>query len=108
MAQSSHKRAVLLTLDKYAKKGWLVWENKTGVAWQKAGEGYRPVRYGLVGSSDIIGIRAVEITPDMVGETVGIFVGIEVKVGKDKLREQQAKFQMRVGKMGGIFIEERT
>lgn len=49
----------------------------------------RLVRYGLgniskkhqenSASSDLIGITQVTITPDMVGQTVGIFTAVEVK-----------------------------
>ena len=49
----------------------------------------RLVRYGLgntskkrtelIASSDLIGITRVTITPDMVGQTVGIFTAVEVK-----------------------------
>lgn len=49
----------------------------------------RLVRYGLgnlskqqtakIASSDLIGIQKVVITPDMVGQTLGLFVAVEVK-----------------------------
>ena len=40
----------------------------------------RPLHAGLCpGSSDIIGIHSVEVTPAMVGRRVGLFTAIEVK-----------------------------
>lgn len=63
-----------------------MWRNNVGVLIDATG---RPVRYGLandskamnqaVKSADLIGIRPVTITPDMVGQTIGQFVSIEVK-----------------------------
>lgn len=69
-----------------SRKGWLVWRNNVGA--YKADNGSL-VRYGLandspemnrrVKSSDLIGLRPVIITSDMVGLTVGQFVALECK-----------------------------
>ena len=41
--------------------------------------------YGLVGIPDILACVPVKITPDMVGMTIGAFMGIETKApGKEK------------------------
>lgn len=66
--------------------GLLVWRNNSGVAKREDGT---PVRYGLanesrqmntnVKSSDLIGVKSVVVTPEMVGKTVGIFFAREVK-----------------------------
>ena len=38
------------------------------------------IQYGLsIGSSDLIGWRSVEVTPEMVGKRVAIFAAVEVK-----------------------------
>jgi hypothetical protein len=43
----------------------------------------RPVQFGLArGSADLIGLRTVTITPDMVGQQVAVFTSIEVKTQK--------------------------
>lgn len=48
---------------------------------------------GLVeGASDLVGWQAVTVTPDMVGQTVGVFVGIEVKTDTGRLRGAQRVF----------------
>lgn len=69
-----------------SKKGWRLFRNNKGVLPDKRGV---PVRFGLCNetaelgkrlrSSDLIGIRPVVITPDMVGTTIGQFVAREVK-----------------------------
>ncbi len=107
MTVQRHKTRVNVALLKYAQRGWLLWENKTGVAWVKARRGMRPVRYGLPGSPDIIGIASRKITPADVGKTVGQFVGIEVKVGSDPMKDNQKRFSKRMQELGGLFILER-
>ena len=98
-----------------AKDGITLFNNPVGTAW--AGK-YNPathsviapraVRYGLaIGSSDLIGITPVKITPDMVGKTIGVFTGVEVKVdknGKYKETEEQKKFGKFIEKNGGFYI----
>jgi hypothetical protein len=66
--------------------GWRLWRNNVGVLRNPQGH---YVRYGLCNdspqlnsvlkSSDLIGIRPILITPDMVGKTIGQFVAREIK-----------------------------
>ncbi|MHB1955906.1 MAG: VRR-NUC domain-containing protein [Sulfobacillus sp.] len=50
----------------------------------------RFVPFGLSpDSSDLIGFRTVTITPDMVGQRIAVFVGIEVKSGTGRLTPGQ-------------------
>ena len=98
---------------KASQLGWRLWRNNVGVAVDKRGI---PVRYGLCNeskrmntktkSSDLIGIRPVVITQDMVGTTVGVFVAVEVKKSTWKWsgspRElAQNNFLDIVNKLGG-------
>lgn len=69
-----------------SRKGLRLFRNNVGVLKDKNG---RPVRYGLanhtqrmnevIKSGDLIGFRPVEITPAMVGTTIGQFVSREIK-----------------------------
>lgn len=66
--------------------GMILWRNNVGAAITHDG---RPVRYGLanvsakmnkeVKSSDLIGMKRIIITPEMVGRMIGVFVSIECK-----------------------------
>jgi len=102
-----HKTAVNNTLLAYAEQGWWLWENKTGMAWQKTKAGFHPIKFGVPGSPDIVGMRPRVITQDDVGKTIAQFVGIEVKVGRDRLTDAQRRFGERIITLGGIFLEER-
>lgn len=42
--------------------------------------------------------------PDLAGIYMGIFVSIEIKVGKDKQREAQKWMQKTINKAGGIYM----
>lgn len=71
-----------------SKKGMRLWRNNVGVAITEDG---RHIRYGLcndskrmndmIKSSDLVGIKKVMITRDMVGTHIGQFVAREVKAG---------------------------
>ena len=62
----------------------------------------RKVKYGLCkGSSDLIGIKKVKITQDMVGKEVGIFTAIEVKSDKGYPTKEQISFIDMIKKFGG-------
>lgn len=89
--------------------------NNSGAAVDNTG---RLVRYGLgniskkhsdkIKSSDLIGITKVVITPDMVGQTLGVFTAIEVKKESwnpekklDKRETAQQNFITWVKSLGG-------
>lgn len=87
------------------KHGALLLRNNSGAFYDSRGI---PVRYGLGNtskdfntrfkSSDLIGITPVVITPEMVGQTIGVFTAIEVKKPgwkrslTDKREQAQANF----------------
>lgn len=97
-----------------AKHGITLFNNPVGTAWVGKYNNSthsviapRVVRYGLaIGSSDLIGITPIKITPDMVGQTIGVFTGVEVKVDKNgpyKETAEQKKFGRFIERNGGIY-----
>ncbi len=112
---------VMLSLS---RAGAYVFRQNTGMAWAGSGplfkaarrmlvqlkEGdvvlrapVRPIRAGLTkGSSDVIGWKPIEITPDMVGSKVAVFVAVEVKGKTGRATPEQKNFLKTVHEAGGI------
>ena len=62
----------------------------------------RPLSAGLcVGSGDLIGIKTITVTPDMVGKKIGLFVSAEAKENGIVSAEQK-NFMSVINQMGGI------
>lgn len=77
----------------------VLFRNNVGAFKDKAG---RFVRFGLVkGSSDLIGWTRIEITPEMIGQTVAVFTAIECKTAKGRATDKQVYFVERVKRDGG-------
>ena len=63
----------------------------------------RPVEFGLArGSADLIGLRTITITPEMVGQQVAVFTSIEVKTAKGRATAEQQNWLQMVRSLGGI------
>jgi hypothetical protein len=63
----------------------------------------RLVTFGLTkGSADLIGWRTITVTPEMVGIRLAVFLSIEVKVPKGRVRPEQQAWQAAVLAAGGI------
>lgn len=96
-----------------SRRGCLLLRNNSGACQDSTG---RQIRYGLgndsaqinkaIKSSDLIGIYPVLITPDMVGQTLGVFLAVECKrpgwyyTGTER-EAAQLKFHEIVKKHGG-------
>ena len=111
MAESSVQAEIRL---RTSQAGWRLWRNNVGVLTDERGV---PVRYGLANDSkavnahlksgDLIGIRPVVITQDMVGMTIGQFVSIEVKApgykpGNTAREKAQRAWAALVTTLGGF------
>lgn len=83
-----------------AERGLLMFRNNTGRLKNDKGQ---LVQFGLaVGSSDLIGLTPVVITPEFVGRTLAVFTAIEVKNERGKPTDAQERFIERVIDLGGI------
>lgn len=115
MTESNNLRLILLRLSKI--KGLTMFRNNTGTAWAgkivnnftKNGKRYvtieepRPLIAGLTtGSSDLIGWKTIEITPNMVGKKISVFTALEVKTSKGRATKEQLNFLQQVKNNGGI------
>lgn len=88
-----------------SKKGYLVWRNQVGLF--KTMDG-RTVNIGIKGSSDLMAVKPTVITPDMVGQTLAVFVAVEVKTATGRQSEPQKKWQKAVEKLGVKYILARS
>ena len=87
-----------------SKKGYLVWRNQVGLF--KTMDG-RTVNIGIKGSSDLMAVKPTVITPEMVGQTLAVFVAVEVKTATGQQSEPQKKWQKAVEKLGVKYIIAR-
>lgn len=63
----------------------------------------RPFTTGLPpGFSDLFGVMAKTVTPDMVGQKVGLFFAGEVKDEKGRVSDKQAAFLQAIKRSGGL------
>ena len=96
-----------------------LFRNNVGVAWQGKVtrldhdriliQHPRVVHFGLApGSGDLIGWRAIEITQNMLGKRIAMFISLEAKVGRDRLRDQQRAWLCAIAEHGGIAAEVRS
>ena len=77
-----------------------LWRNNTGALVDQQG---RFVRFGLCkGSSDLIGLRSMVVTPEMVGQRIAQFVALEIKAPQGVVSPQQQAFLRLVQQLGGV------
>jgi hypothetical protein len=77
-----------------------LWRNNTGALVDQQG---RFVRFGLCkGSSDLIGLRSLEITPELVGRRIAQFVALEIKTGSGTVSPEQRAFLQLVQQLGSL------
>ena len=104
------QNAVMLALS---QAGCTVWRSETAGAWvgkpvHREGQlvtlaNARMIQAGLCkGGSDLIGITPVTITPDMVGQTIGVFTAQEIKTRTGRTTQEQDRFIAAVLAAGGI------
>jgi len=89
-----------------SRHGLLVWRNHVGV-FRAYDDPKRIVKVGIPGQPDIMAIKAITITPDMVGKTIGIACQIEVKTPTGRQSQQQKYWQEAVEQRGGVYVLAR-
>lgn len=114
MKESEFQKRVMLTLS---ARGDTVFRNHVGLGafgtFDRNPHGVyvhnaRVLQCGLhMGSGDLIGWRPVTITQDMVGKTVAVFLSVEVKTRKGRMRPEQKAWMETVNNAGGIAIVEK-
>ncbi len=62
------------------------------------------IKFGCKGSSDILGVTSVTVTPEMVGRKVGVITCIEVKTSTGRQSPDQKCFQRNIESYNGIYI----
>jgi hypothetical protein len=95
-------------LEVGARPDVLVWRQQSGL-FRAYDDTEKIVRIGMPGLSDSMAVVAVTITPDMVGQTVGVAVAPEFKVAARPGRragtqsDAQAGFQRAFEQRGGVY-----
>ena len=96
MAQKANElQAAIVTFLNY--HGYFVWVEKTVGIYDPTKKIFRKSKTNMAGKSDIIGI-----TPE------GRFIAIEVKIGKDFLKQEQIYFLDNIKSKGGIAITVKS
>jgi hypothetical protein len=99
-------------LLRLSAQGYTLFRNNVGTGWAGKFERLpggdilihnpRPLHCGLYrGSSDLIGWRSVEVTQDMVGQRIAMFVGAEVKAQRGRESDAQRNFREILVASGG-------
>lgn len=114
MSEANFQRHVMLALS---RRGDTVFRNHVGLGvfgTIQRGPGVvsvhnpRVLQCGLhIGSGDLIGWRPVVVTQEMVGKTLAVFLSVEVKTAKGRLRPEQATWMDVVNAAGGVAIVAR-
>jgi hypothetical protein len=77
-----------------------LWRNNTGALVDQQG---RFVRFGLCkGSSDLIGLRSLLVTPELLGQRIAQFVALEIKTPHGVVTPEQRAFLRVVDQLGGV------
>lgn len=81
------------------------YRNNTGTAFTRSGA---MIRFGLIGSGDIMGCVRRVITPDMVGREYGQAFAVETKSRRGTQRITQQHFESAWTLAGGLYVLART
>jgi hypothetical protein len=103
-AETNTQNEILVAMS---QAGALVWRNQVGV-FRAMDDPNRIIKVGVPGMADVIGVVPVVITAEMVGKTVGVAVGCEVKTPLGKQRDKQKLWQHAMQRHHGIYLITRS
>jgi len=125
MTEGNLMKSIMLVLGKIP--GVRIFRNNTGKAWIGQSVQFTKtqtitVEHGdvlikqarffiaglCVGSSDLIGFKSVEVTPEMVGQKIAIFTAGEIKTKTGTVTPEQKRFIEMVNQFGGIAFVARS
>lgn len=96
LSEAQIQQQILLALG--GRHDCRVWRNNVGAARTQDG---RVVRFGTKGQADILGVLRLPTG-------TGLFVAIEVKSARGRLRPEQRAWGAMVQAMGGLYIVARS
>lgn len=109
---SEHKIQNEIRLAVSAAKAATLFRANVGQGWQGKARvqgdtvilrGARPFSTGLPkGFPDLFGVKPVTVTPEMVGQRLGVFVYLEVKTQAGRVRREQAAVLQHLQAMGAV------
>ena len=100
MSESEIQAAIKKAL---ALQGTPVWRNAVGF------DRATKVHYGIgLGSPDLVGILPVTITPEHVGQRLGVFLGVEVKTPVGRLSTVQRQWHAVARERGALIVVARS
>ena len=79
-----------------------LWRNNSGSLPDPRTGRYVQFGVGNPGGSDLIGYRRVTVTPEMAGQELAVFVAVEVKTPKGRVKAEQQQFVDHIRGAGGI------
>jgi hypothetical protein len=87
----------------------MVWRQNTGVYYARTTTGWRPVRVGINGCSDILGLVSLSVAHlHSIGvERIGAFLAVETKTKRGTLEDSQLEFRSAVQAHDGVYIVAR-
>jgi len=103
--ETNIQNSILLGLS---GSGHLVWRNQVGVF--RGAHDERRIRVGVPGQGDIMAVVPVTVTEDMVGQTIGLAVNIEVKTERKGSAQsaQQKRWEGAWRERGGLYLIARS
>lgn len=85
------------------QRGAALWRNNVGF------DRERRVHYGLgLGSPDLVGIQTVTVTPEHLGQRLGVFLGVEVKTPKGRVSDDQKRWHAVAAERGALVVVARS